>query len=264
MVDRLKGKTAVIIGAGQTPGETIGNGRAAALVFAREGAEVLCVDRDGARAEETAALVKREGGRAHAFQADVSRKSDTESAIAAARSLWPQIDILHNNVGVGRTLPNEAPEDAWDRILRVNLKSMWMTIQSVLPIMQKQRGGAIVNISSTASLPGSSSLVYGISKAGVNRLTVGVASSNASFGIRCNAVLPGAMDTPMAISGKAAASGRSAAEVRTARDSRVPLRGRQGTGWDTAHASLFLASDEANFVTGALLVVDGGGSLRRG
>jgi NAD(P)-dependent dehydrogenase (short-subunit alcohol dehydrogenase family) len=264
MPDRLKGKTAIIVGAGQTPGETIGNGRATALLFAREGAEVLCVDRDLARAQETASLIAQAGGRATAFGADVSRRPEAEAAVAAATARWPHIDILHNNVGIGRSLADASDREAWDRVMEVNLKAMWMTIEAVLPVMKATGGGAIVNISSTASLPGSSALIYGISKAGVNRLTVGVAVATAAYGIRCNAVLPGAMDTPMAIEGIAAASGRARDEVRQARDARVPLKARQGTGWDTAYASLFLASDEAAFITGALLVVDGGGSLRRG
>jgi NAD(P)-dependent dehydrogenase (short-subunit alcohol dehydrogenase family) len=264
VADRLKAKTAIIVGAGQTPGETIGNGRATALLFAREGAEVLCIDRDIARAEETVSLIAREGGRASAFEADISQHAEVAEAIAAAAARWPRIDILYNNVGIGRSRAGVPDSDAWDRLMAVNLKAMWMTIEAVLPVMKAQGGGAIVNVSSTASLPGSSALIYGISKAGVNRLTVGVALATAAYGIRCNAVLPGAMDTPMAVEGIAATSGRSRDAVRQARDARVPLRARQGSGWDTAYASLFLASDEAAFITGVLLVVDGGGSLRRG
>jgi NAD(P)-dependent dehydrogenase (short-subunit alcohol dehydrogenase family) len=264
MVDRLKAKTAIIVGAGQTPGETIGNGRATALLFAREGAELLCVDRDLARAQETVSLIAREGGRARALEADVSRYAEAEAVVDAAAASWPRIDILHNNVGIGRSLAGKSDRDLWDQVMAINLKAMWMSIEAVLPVMKAQGGGAIVNVSSTASLPGSSALIYGVSKAGVNRLTVGVTLATAAYGIRCNAVLPGAMDTPMAIEGIAAASGRTRDEVRQARDARVPLKGRQGTGWDTAYASLFLASDEAIFITGALLIVDGGGSLRRG
>ena len=139
-----------------------------------------------------------------------------------------------------------------------------MTIKHVVPVMREQGGGSIVNISSLASLAGGNQVAYEVSKAGVNRLTTSVANANAAHGIRCNAVLPGLMDTPMAVSGIAGATGSSTAAVREARNARVPLRGKMGTAWDTAYAALFLASDEAKFITGVLLPVDGGMSARVG
>jgi NAD(P)-dependent dehydrogenase (short-subunit alcohol dehydrogenase family) len=146
----------------------------------------------------------------------------------------------------------------------VNLKGMWLTIKAALPVMREQGGGAIVNISSLAARAGGIQLAYELSKAGVNRLTTSVAQSNARYGVRCNAIMMGYMDTPMAVSGIAQASGRSTAEVRAERDARVPLSGKMGTGWDTAYAALFLASDEARFISGAILPVDGAMGVRIG
>jgi NAD(P)-dependent dehydrogenase (short-subunit alcohol dehydrogenase family) len=266
MAGRLEGKAAVIVGAGQTPGETIGNGHAMALLFAREGATVLCVDRVLARAEETAAEIVGEGGTASAMAADVSKAADCARIVEEAKARLGRLDILVNNVGIGG---GDAPahrleESAWDRILAVNLKGMWLTIKAALPAMREQGGGAIVNISSLAARAGGIQLAYEVSKAGVNRLTTSVAQSNARYGVRCNAIMMGYMDTPMAVSGIAQASGRSTAEVRAERDARVPLKGKMGTGWDTAYAALYLASDEAGFVSGAILPVDGAMGVRVG
>jgi NAD(P)-dependent dehydrogenase (short-subunit alcohol dehydrogenase family) len=264
---RLKAKAAVVVGAGQTPGATIGNGRAIALLFAREGADVLCVDRDLDRAEETVEMIAREGGRASALQADIVKSGEAVRIVGAAKERLGRIDILVNNVGIGGG--GDAPahileESAFDRILNVNLKGMWLTIRAALPVMRAQQAGAIVNISSLASIAGGNQLAYEISKAGVNRLTTSVAQNNARHGIRCNAILPGLMDTPMAIAGIAQATGQDEEAVRKARNAHVPLRGKMGIAWDTAYAALFLASDEAQFITGVLLPVDGGMSSRIG
>jgi len=267
MTGRLQGKIAIIVGAGQSAGETIGNGRAMAVLFARHGAQVLCVDRQPESAIETVAMITQEGGSAAPFQADVSRDADCALVIAEAKSRWGRIDILVNNVGIGGGgdgPAHRADEAAFDRILSVNLKSAWMTIKHAVPVMREQGAGAIVNISSLASLAGGNQVAYEVSKAGMNRLTTSVANANAGHGIRCNAVLPGLMDTPMAITGIAQATGLSTSAVREARSARVPLRGKMGTAWDTAHAALFLASDEANFITGVLLPVDGGMAARIG
>jgi len=263
---RLEGKIAVVVGAGQTPGETIGNGRAMALLFAREGATVMCVDRVRERAEETAAMVVEEGGAASAFGADIAKSGDAAKIIDEAKARLGRLDILINNVGIGG---GDAPahrleEAAFDRILTVNLKGMWLTIKAALPVMREQGGGSIVNISSLAARAGGIQLAYEVSKAGVNRLTTSVAQSNARYGVRCNAIMMGYMDTPMAVSGIAQASGRSTSEERAERDARVPLGGHQGTGWDTAYAALFLASDEAAFISGAILPVDGAMGVRIG
>lgn len=267
MTGRLLGKTAIIVGAGQSAGETVGNGRAMAILFAREGALVLCVDRHLASAAETVAMIAAEGGQAAPYHADVSTDAGCAAVIAEAKSLTGRIDILVNNVGIGGGgdgPAHRANEEAFDRILTVNLKSAWMTIKHALPVMREQGFGSIVNISSLASLAGGTQVAYEVSKAAMNRLTTSVANANAAHGVRCNAVLPGLMDTPMAVSGIAVATGSTTAAVREARNARVPLRGKMGTGWDTAHAALFLASDDANFITGVLLPVDGGMSARVG
>lgn len=266
MAARLAGKAAVIVGAGQTPGETMGNGRAMALLFAREGASVLCVDRIAERAEETAGMILEAGGTASALHADVSRAADAERIVAEAVARLGRLDILVNNVGIGGgDAPAHAVEEAaFDRILSVNLKGTWLATKAALALMRAQRSGAIVNISSLAARAGGIQVAYEVSKAAVNRLTQSVAQSQARYGIRCNAVQPGLMDTPMAVAGIAGASGRTQAEVRAERDARVPLGGKMGTAWDTAHAALFLASDEAGFITGAILPVDGGMGVRIG
>jgi len=266
MAGRLEGKCAVVVGAGQTPGETVGNGHAIAEVFAREGARVLCVDRVLERAEETAAVIAKAGGSVETMAADVSKAADCARIVDEARGRLGRLDVLVNNVGIGG---GDAPahrleEAAFDRIMAVNLKGMWLTIKAALPAMREQGGGAIVNISSLAARAGGIQLAYELSKAGVNRLTTSVAQSNARYGVRCNAIMMGYMDTPMAVGGIAAASGRSTAEVRAERDARVPLGGKQGTGWDTAYAALFLASDEAGFISGAILPVDGAMGVRIG
>ena len=266
MADRLKGKTAVVVGAGQTPGETVGNGRATAILFAREGARVLCVDRDLARAGETAALIAAEGGEAFALQADITAEADCATLISEGVRQLGRVDILHNNVGVGGGDSSIArlERENWERILRVNLTGMWLTIKHALPVMRGQGGGAIVNISSVAAIAPANIIAYEVSKAGVNKLTTSTAALNARHMIRCNAIMPGLMDTPMAIEGYSASRGESRETVRAARNARVPLGGRMGDGWDTAHAALFLASDDAKFITGQILAVDGGASVRRG
>jgi NAD(P)-dependent dehydrogenase (short-subunit alcohol dehydrogenase family) len=263
---RLKDKTAIIVGAGQTPGTTIGNGRAMAVLFAREGADVLCVDRDGARAAETVDMIVKEGGKAASLEANTVKPGAADAIVAAARARFGRIDILVNNVGIGGgdSPAHRIDETAFDRILNVNLKGTLLVTKAVLPVMREQGNGAIVNISSLASIAGGIQIAYEVSKAAVNRLTTSVAQSNARYGIRCNAVLPGLMDTPMAVAGIAQASGREQETVRQERNARVPLGGKMGTAWDTAHAALFLASDDAQFITGILLPVDGGMSVRIG
>lgn len=267
MAGRLAGKAAVVVGAGQTPGETIGNGRAIALLFAREGARVLCVDRDEARAAETAALIAGEGGEASAFAADIRKAEACEAVAAACRDQLGGLDILVQNVGIGGGGDGPAhrlTEDAFDRIIAVNLKGAWLMSRAVLPAMREQGSGAIVFTSSLAGIAGGNQLAYEVSKAAVNRLTTSIAQANAGKGVRCNAVAPGLMDTPMAVAGIAQARGEDQEAVRQARNARVPLGGKMGTAWDTAYATLFLASDEARFITGVVLPVDGGMSSRIG
>jgi len=259
---RLAGKIAIVSGAGQAPGETIGNGKAIALLFARAGAQVLCVDRDEARGQLTVNDITAEGGAAHLCVADVA---SAEGAAAVAAACGPP-DILVNNVGIGDAgdgPAHKATEEAFDRTLRINLKSAWLLTKAVMPGMLARQRGAIVNISSLASFAGGHQMSYEISKAGMNRLTQSAAMAGASRGVRVNAVTPGLMDTPMAIGGIAKMRGIPEEELRAERAARVPMR-FMGSGWDTAHAALFLASDEARFITGAILPVDGGASARIG
>lgn len=263
---RLQGKAAIVVGAGQTPGDTIGNGRATAILFAREGARVLLVDRRIDSARETEEMIRREGGEASAIEADVTAEDDCAAIAAASVERYGRIDILHNNVGIG-TGDKGATRlelETWERILDVNLTAMFLTIKHALPTMRDQGSGSIINISSLASIATTGMLAYKVSKAGVNALTQQIAMANARFGIRCNAILPGLMNTPMAIEGFVAATGAPKADVIRGRDSMVPLRNKMGTAWDVANAAVFLASDEANFITGVLLPVDGGQSARVG
>ncbi len=263
---RLRGKVAIVVGAGQTPGDTIGNGRATAILFAREGARVMLVDRDPDSARETGSMIAAEGGESFAFEADVTRSADCRDLVAACRRTYGRIDVLHNNVGIGTGDggPVHLTEEDWDRILTVNLKSMFLTCKYVLPVMREQRSGSIVNISSVAAVCAVGMLAYKTSKAGVNALTHSLAIGNAEHGIRVNAIMPGLMNTPMAIEGLAADRRISKEDLIRARDAQVPLGHKMGTAWDVAYAALFLASDEAKFVTGVVLPVDGGQSARIG
>ncbi|MDP3298848.1 MAG: SDR family NAD(P)-dependent oxidoreductase, partial [Phenylobacterium sp.] len=257
---------AVVCGAGQTPGQTIGNGRAMAILFAREGAKVLCVDRVVERAQETVDLITAEGGHAYALAANIAKAEGAEAVVAAAAETLGRLDILVNNVGIGGGdgPAHKVEEDAFDKIMAVNLKGAWLTSKAAIPMMRAQGGGAIVNISSLASLAGGNQVAYEVSKAAMNRLTTSIAQSNAKYRVRCNAILPGLMDTPMAVAGIAQATGQDVEAVREARGARVPLGAKMGTAWDTAYAALFLASDESAFSTGVLLPVDGGMSSRIG
>jgi NAD(P)-dependent dehydrogenase (short-subunit alcohol dehydrogenase family) len=265
---RLKGKIAIVVGAGQSPGEGLGNGRATVLRFAQEGAAVLAVDRDLASAEETAALARKRGGDCIAYEADVTKERMLAAAIQAARSRWQRVDILHNNVGVsiagGDASPLEITEEAFDRICAINLRGTVMACKHALPIMRAQRAGVIINISSVAAWEIYPTVAYKATKAALIAYTQQLAIQNAEFGVRANVILPGLMDTPMAVDTRARASGKSRAEIAALRDAQVPLRHKMGTAWDVANAALFLASDEAGFITGAALPVDGGALVKIG
>lgn len=266
MSGRLGGKIAIVVGAGQTPGDTIGNGRATAILFAREGARVVAVDRNLASAAETVAMIESESGSAVAVEADATREADCRAFIERTLALHGRIDVLHNNVGIGGgdAGPAHVDEAVWDRILAVNLKSVILPCKHVLPVMRRQRGGAIVNVSSIAAVCATPIVAYKVSKAGVNAYTQSLAIGNAKHGIRANAIMPGLMNTPMAVEGISQALGIAKEELVRARDAQVPLGGKMGTAWDVAYAALFLASDEARFITGAVLPVDGGQSARVG
>jgi NAD(P)-dependent dehydrogenase (short-subunit alcohol dehydrogenase family) len=263
---RLHGKVAVVVGAGQTPGSTIGNGRATAALFARAGARVVAVDRNLESAQETCRLIDGEGGTSLAVKADITVEDECRGLVAAAVDRFGAIDVLDNNVGhgAGDAGPTTLEEQAWDAIFDANLKGMWLTCKHALPVMREQGSGSIINISSAAAVCSVGMIAYKTSKAGVNALTQSLAIGNARHGIRVNAVMPGLIDTPMAIEGISAATGADRDELRARRDQLVPLRHSMGTAWDVAYAALFLASDEARFITGAILPVDGGQSARIG
>ncbi len=265
---RLKDRVAIVVGAGQSPGEGMGNGRATALTFAREGAKVLCVDHNLASAQETVDLIRQSQGVAEAFKADVTKEGDIKNMIADAHGRWGRIDILHNNVGVslsgGDAELDDITEEAFDRCTAINLKSCIFAAKHVLPIMRKQQSGAIINISSMAVITTYPYVAYKATKAAMVAFTEQLAYQNAQYGIRANVILPGLMNTPMAVDTRAREFKKPRAEVEAERDSKVPLRRKMGTGWDVANAALFLASDEANFITGVTLPVDGGASVRRG
>ena len=263
---RLKGKTAIVIGAGQGPGTGLGNGRATVLRFAQEGAQVMAVDRDLGSARETVAMAK--GGECFAYEADVTREATLAAAVAAAQERWGRIDILHYNVGVsiagGDASPTEITEEAFDRVVAINLRGAVMACKHVLPIMRAQKSGCILMISSLAAVEKYPLVAYKATKAAMIAYTQQLAIQNAEYGVRANVILPGLMDTPMAVDTRARATGKSRAEIAAMRDAKVPLRHKMGTAWDVANAALFLASDEAGFITGVSLLVDGGGALNVG
>jgi len=263
---RVKDQVAVVVGAGQTHGDEIGNGRASSLLLAREGARVLAVDRNLASAQETASLIESEGGEAAALEADITHEAHCREIAAAARERFGRIDILVNNVGVGLgdAEAAEVEERAWRRIIDTNLTGMLLTCKHVLGLMRAQGAGAIVNISSIAAVAAYPLVGYKVSKAAVNALTAQLAITNAEHGVRVNAIMPGLINTPMAIEGIVRQTGMDREELIRRRDARVPLGRRMGTAWDVAHAVLFLAGPEAKFITGAVLPVDGGQSLRVG
>jgi NAD(P)-dependent dehydrogenase (short-subunit alcohol dehydrogenase family) len=265
---RLKDRIAIVVGAGQSPGEGMGNGRAAAITFAREGASVLCVDRNLASAQETAGLIEAKGGKAIAFEADVTKERDIKAMVEDAQKRWGRIDVLHNNVGVslagGDAELLSITEQAIDNCVAINLKSCILAAKYTIPIMRRQRSGAIINISSMAAITVYPYVAYKATKAAMIAFTEQLAYQNAEYGIRANVILPGLMDTPMAVDTRVKAFGKTRAQVAAERDAKVPLRGKMGTAWDVANAALFLASDEASFITGVTLPVDGGASVRRG
>lgn len=268
-MSRLADKVAIIVGAGQSSGSGVGNGRATALRFAEEGAKVLAVDRDAASVDETVEMAAARGGACSAFVADVTRTDTLAEMVAAAQSKWGRIDILHYNVGVslgGGDKPiDEITDEAFDRVTTINLRGAVMAAKFVLPIMRRQRSGVILNVASMSAIETTHPLVtYRTSKAGMIAFTQQLAIQNAKFGVRANVLLPGLMDTPMAVATRARQSGRSEDDVRAERNARVPLRGRMGTSWDVANAAVFLASDEAGFITGAALPIDGGALVRIG
>jgi NAD(P)-dependent dehydrogenase (short-subunit alcohol dehydrogenase family) len=257
---RLKGKIAIVTGAGSI-GPGLGNGKACAVLFAREGAQVLLVDRSEAAVYETKALIDGADGECHAVVADMSSPDGVEVAVGACLERFGGVDILQNNVGIGILHGLlDLTEREWDLVFRVNVKSMFMTSQSVVPAMRERGGGSIVNVSSVASIrsTGINYPAYAASKAAVNQLTQSVAVEHAADNIRCNVVVVGYMDTPTVYAGQAKDSDERVRESLRERRMAAPPMGRMGDAWDVARASLFLASDESSYITGTQLVVDGG------
>ncbi len=261
MPGRVEGKVAVVMGGGQTPGGTIGNGRATALLLAREGARVLVVDADQARAQDTVDAVRGEGGTAEAMAADVRQEAQVRAVVDGAVAQFGRLDLLHNNVGgsigIGDAPATDLSVEAWDRIVQINLRGMWLACKWAIPVMQRQGGGSIVNISSMAARHAYPWVGYKTTKMAVIGLTEQLAGQYAGDLIRVNTILPGLINTPMAIEARVNA-GMAREELVAQRDSRIPLGRRMGTAWDVAYAALFLHSDEAKFITGVSLPVDGG------
>ena len=266
MGDRLKDKVAIVTGAGSV-GPGWGNGKAAAVLFAREGAKVLAVDIDPDAAEETRRIILEEGGECAVHRTDVSRAEQVKAMADRCLEVYGRIDILHNNVGILQVGgPEEISEEQWDHLFAVNVKGMFLSCKYVLPVMERLGKGAIVNISSLAAIryTGYPAISYHASKGAVNQLTQSIALQYAPKNIRANCIMPGFMNTPMIVEPLKNTYGPGGVEemVRK-RDALVPM-GRMGDAWDVAYAALFLASDEAKYITGIELLVDGGITCRVG
>ena len=250
---RLERKIAIVAGAGSR-GDVLGNGQAAAILFAQEGAEVLLVDASEERAARTAAAIKADGGSATTFIGDVTNPADCEAMVETAMSRYGRLDILHNNVGIGGAgNVVELDPDEWDRVMRVNIKSMMLASKYAVPRMAETGGGAIINISSISAIRPRGLTAYTVSKGGVMALTWGMAIDHAKDGVRVNCILPGPVYSSMV-------APSMSAERREIRRSSSPL-GTEGTPWDVAWAAVYLASDEARWVTGVCIPVDGGVTL---
>ena len=263
MGERLKDKVALVTGAGSS-GPGWGNGKATAVLFAREGARVCVIDINRDAVEETAGIIRDEGGECLVGlvdQGDVTDAEQVAAVVAKCMDHWGRVDILHNNVGildVGG--PVDASLESWERVVSVNLTSMFLTCKYVLPVMEAQGGGAIVNIASIAGIRylGIPYVSYSATKGGVLQLTQSVALEYAEKGVRVNSILPGLMNTPMIVEPlKGVYADGDVDKMIEMRNEQVPMK-TMGDAWDVAHAALFLASDEARYITGTQLVVDGG------
>jgi NAD(P)-dependent dehydrogenase (short-subunit alcohol dehydrogenase family) len=261
---RLRDKAAIVFGGGSI-GEGWGNGKAAAVAYARAGAKVAVVDIDPASAAVTRDLITAEGGVAIAIEADVTSLASVEKSVAEAQGAFGRIDILHNNVGItSRGGPVETSEAVWDRVMAVNVKSMFLTCKAIFPLMEARGAGTIINIGALGGVrwTGYAYCAYAASKGAVNSFTQSVALQYAAKGIRANCILPGVMDTPHIYSQISGFYG-SRDEMVAGRHRMSPT-GRMGDGWDVAHAAVFLASDEAKYINGIELLVDGGMHARCG
>ena len=263
---RLDEKVAIVVGAGQFPGQGVGNGRAMAILFAREGAKVMAVDKNLESAEETRAIIREEGGSCTALEADIRSEAQCERIASATMRQHGRIDVLVNNVGTsfGDKPVDQLSEESWDRFFAINLKGIFFTCKYVIPEMARRKTGSIINISSVGAVGVSEGVASKVSKAGVHSITHQMAMAHAGAGVRVNNVMPGMMRTPRGITGIAMLTGRDPEELCRERDNAIPLRGGMGDAWDIAYAALFFASDESRFVTAATLPVDGGQSARIG
>jgi NAD(P)-dependent dehydrogenase (short-subunit alcohol dehydrogenase family) len=249
MGDRLRGKIAIVTGAGSR-GPGLGNGKAAAILFAREGARVLCVDQAVPRAEETVTLIRAEGGEAAALAADVTRADDCRAMVEAAVTRWGGLDVLHNNVGIeSRKDLLETTEEEWDQVLEVDLKSVFLATRAAAPAIIARGGGSVICVSSIAGHRGHGRTAYAAAKAGIEGFVRTVAVQLGPQGVRINAIAPGTVWTPM-VEGLGP-------EARERRRKASPL-GTEGTGWDVGWGAVYLASDESRWVTGQVLVIDAG------
>jgi NAD(P)-dependent dehydrogenase (short-subunit alcohol dehydrogenase family) len=269
MSKRLENKIAIVVGAGQMPGQSVGTGRATALRFMQEGATVLAVDRDRQSAEDTLDIAGDDRGGSATFEADVTNSTSLEAAVADAMIRWGRIDILFYNVGIafaGGDRPlEEITDEAFDRLNAINLRGAIMAAKYTIPIMRAQKSGAVVNNASVSAIETTrSNIAYRTSKAGLIAFTQQLAVQNAPYGVRANTILPGTIDTPMAVDQRVRLLHRPREELVVERNAGVPLRGKMGSAWDVANAALFLASDEAEFITGVALPVDGGMLARIG
>lgn len=263
MGQRMQDKIVIVTGAGSS-GPGWGNGKAAAALYAREGARVFAVDHRIEAAQETQAIIESEGGQCLAFQADVSRSESVERMARACAQHYGGVDVLHNNVGIVETGgPVETSEESWNRVIAVNQTSVFLTCKHVIPYMLARKKGAIVNIGSLAAIRwvGFPYLAYSAAKAAMIAMTSNIALQYAPDGIRANCVLPGMMNTPLIREPLKASYGGDVDSMIAQRDKISPT-GAMGDAWDTAYAALFLASDEARYVNGSTLVVDGGLSAR--
>ncbi len=251
---RLEGKVAIVTGAGSV-GPGMGNGKATAILFAREGAKVLCVDRNLDAARETAGIIESEGGEAVAWRADVTKEEEAAAVVEAAISNYDKPNVLFNNVGAGwGKLGLAVSSEDWDGVMQVNLKSVLLMCKYAVPKMIEGGGGAIVNNASMAAFQAHPLYAYSVSKAGVVAFTRCLAAALAEQNVRVNCVAPGFMDTPMVA--PIMTEGRIAWV-----EANVPMK-RHGRAEETAAAVLFLASDEASYITGHTICVDGGLSVR--
>jgi NAD(P)-dependent dehydrogenase (short-subunit alcohol dehydrogenase family) len=260
MSDRLKNKVAIVTGAG-SGGPGWGNGKATAVLFAREGAKVFASDINLTAVEETKSIIDREGGICSIMKVDVSKTEEVKAMVDQCLKTYGRVDILHNNVGIVTVGgPVEISEETWDRVMAVNLKSMFLTCKYVLPHMEKQGGGVITNISSIAGIryTGVPYVTYSTTKAGILGFTQSIALQYAEKNIRANSILPGLMNTPMIVEPlKGVYGGGDVQRMIEVRNQQCPTK-KMGDAWDVAHAALFLASDDAKYITGAQIVVDGG------